>query len=56
MNKRHWITLAPHDELDESLVEELVTASYLAVVAGLARRLRPVDPHTYGAGRAGEAP
>ena len=48
MNKRHWITLHPDGSLEEGLVEELVTDSYLAVVAGLPKRLRPVDPYRYG--------
>lgn len=47
MNKRHWITLRPGD-LDAQLVEDVVTESYLLVVEGLPRRLRPVDPSTFG--------
>ena len=47
MNKRHWITLRPGD-LDAQLVEDVVTESYLLVVEGLPRRLRPVDPATFG--------
>ena len=46
MNKKHWITLA--GGVDEKLVEELVTDSYLLVVAGLTEAEQPVDPHTYG--------
>lgn len=53
MNKRHWITVHPGEGLDASLVEELVTESYLLVVEGLPRRERPVDPETFG--RRGEA-
>jgi len=50
MNKRHWITLNPGGrlELDRQLVEDLVTESYLLVVEGLPRALRPVDPDTFG--------
>ena len=50
MNKRHWITLEDGDGVDETLVEELVTDSYLLVVAGLPKAEQPVDPHTYGSG------
>jgi len=31
-------------------VDDLVTESYLLVVEGLPRRLRPVDPTTFGSG------
>ncbi|WP_462418488.1 MmcQ/YjbR family DNA-binding protein [Kytococcus sp. Marseille-QA3725] len=48
MNKRHWISLHPGDELDAQLVDDLVTESYLLVVAKLPRRERPVDPDTFG--------
>lgn len=43
MNKRHWISLRPGDELDERHVHELVVESYLLVVEGLPRKDRPVD-------------
>lgn len=49
MNKRHWITLHPGGGLEAQLVRELVTDSYLLVVANLPRRLRPVDPEIFGA-------
>jgi predicted DNA-binding protein (MmcQ/YjbR family) len=39
MNKRHWISLAPGPGVSVELVEELVSNSYLLVVAGLPRRL-----------------
>lgn len=42
MNKRHWITVHPGDEVSEELVRELVTESYLLVVAGLPRARRPL--------------
>lgn len=35
MNKRHWITMAPGDSIDEQLVEELVTESYRLVTRTL---------------------
>ncbi|MFJ4074977.1 MULTISPECIES: MmcQ/YjbR family DNA-binding protein [unclassified Curtobacterium] len=44
MNKRHWITLAPGDGIDETLVEDLVANAYDLVVAGLPRAKRPLDP------------
>ncbi len=50
MNKKHWITLEGGDGVDEKLVEELVTDSYLLVVSHLPKAEQPVDPHTYGGG------
>lgn len=47
MNKRHWITLRGGGSLDRGLVEELVTDSYLLVVAKLPRARQPVDPATF---------
>ena len=46
MNKRHWITLHPGDGIDQGLIDELVTESYLLVVEGLPKGLRPIDPAT----------
>lgn len=48
MNKKHWITLHPSEELEPGLIEDLVTDSYLLVVANLPRAQRPVDPVTFG--------
>ncbi|MFJ2370942.1 MmcQ/YjbR family DNA-binding protein [Microbacterium sp. NPDC087665] len=48
MNKKHWITLTPGDSLEEGLVTELVTESYLLVVEKLPRAQRPVDPDLFG--------
>ncbi|ALV45298.1 cytoplasmic protein [Arthrobacter alpinus] len=48
MNKQHWITLNPGGELQEDLVDDLVTESYLLVVENLPRAKRPVDPETFG--------
>lgn len=53
MNKRHWITVAPGEGVDRRLLEELVTESYCLVVGTLPKAKRPVDPHTFGADRAG---
>jgi len=50
MNKKHWITLEDGESIDKTLVEELVTDSYLLVVSGLPKAEQPVDPHTYGSG------
>ncbi|MEV4668128.1 MmcQ/YjbR family DNA-binding protein [Microbacterium sp. LWO12-1.2] len=48
MNKKHWITLTPGPSLEEGLVTELVTESYLLVVEKLPRAQRPVDPALFG--------
>lgn len=48
MNKRHWITLRAGGALEEELVRDLVTESYLLVVETLPRAQRPVDPATFG--------
>lgn len=44
MNKRHWITLVPGDELDERMVEELVTDAYRLVAGGLPEAPHAADP------------
>lgn len=38
MNKKHWITLLPHGGLDVSLIDDLVTESYLLVVEKLPKK------------------
>lgn len=43
MNKRHWVSVYPHAELHQQLIEELVTDSYRLVVEKLARAQRPID-------------
>ncbi|WP_223626928.1 MmcQ/YjbR family DNA-binding protein [Microbacterium sp. EST19A] len=48
MNKKHWITVNPSEDLEPELIEDLVTDSYLLVVANLPRAKRPVDPATFG--------
>jgi predicted DNA-binding protein (MmcQ/YjbR family) len=48
MNKKHWITLLPGPSLEDGLVAELVTESYLLVVEKLPRAQRPVDPQLFG--------
>ena len=42
MNKRHWVSVYPHAELDQQLIEELVTDSYRLVVEKLPRGQRPI--------------
>ncbi|WP_402843141.1 MmcQ/YjbR family DNA-binding protein [Microbacterium sp. GXS0129] len=44
MNKKHWITVYAGGSLDEELLRELVTESYVLVLEGIPRRDRPVDP------------
>ncbi|MDN4648586.1 MmcQ/YjbR family DNA-binding protein [Curtobacterium sp. PsM8] len=44
MNKRHWITIAPGEGIDEQMVEDLVANAWDLVVAGLPRARRPFDP------------
>ena len=50
MNKKHWITLHPSGSIQQGLVEDLVTESYLLVVENLPRARRPVDPAVFGRG------
>ena len=42
MNKRHWVSVYPHSELHQQLVEELVTDSYRLVVEKLPRAQQPI--------------
>ncbi|MFJ9909144.1 MmcQ/YjbR family DNA-binding protein [Streptomyces sp. NPDC101152] len=51
MNKKHWITLEGGEGVHKELVSELVTDSYLLVVARLPKAVQPVDPQTYGSGK-----
>jgi predicted DNA-binding protein (MmcQ/YjbR family) len=48
MNKKHWITLHPSGDLPTQLIDDLVTDSYLLVVANLPHAKRPVEPNTFG--------
>ncbi len=48
MNKKHWITLHPGEDISKQLIDDLVTESYLLVVEGLPRAKRPVNPETFG--------
>ena len=52
MNKKHWITVRPGTNLPDSLIDDLVTESYLLVVEKLPRAQRPVDPTTFAGLRA----
>lgn len=47
MNKKHWITIRPGADIEQALVDNLVTESYLLVVAGLPRQSRRIDPDTF---------
>lgn len=51
MNKRHWITVRPGGAVDEALIHDLVTDSYLLVVEKLPRAIRPVDPALFARDR-----
>ena len=55
MNKTHWVTVLPSAKgrpcLPAEELEELIVSSYLLVVAGLAKKERPVDPYAFGAAR-----
>ena len=48
MNKKHWITVIPGPGINDELIRELVTESYLLVVAGLPKYRQLVDPASYG--------
>ncbi|WP_167199755.1 MmcQ/YjbR family DNA-binding protein [Brevibacterium pigmentatum] len=62
MNKKHWITVAGEgagagdgdgsdaagDRLDPDLLHDLVLESYCLVVAKMSKKVRPVDPETFG--------
>ena len=39
MNKRHWISVYDHNEIDRELIEDLIQSSYELVVT----RLKKVD-------------
>jgi len=41
MNKRHWLSAWPGDDLEEDLVRDLVKNSYRLVVGSLPRSRRP---------------
>ncbi|MBZ4487120.1 MmcQ/YjbR family DNA-binding protein [Microbacterium sp. cx-55] len=56
MNKRHWITVYPDGGVPASLLEDLVTESYLLVVGRLPRAKRPVDPALFGDHRSQDVP
>lgn len=48
MNKEHWITLSAGGSIDQALVEDVVTESYLLVVERLPKAKQPVDPRSFG--------
>lgn len=43
MNKRHWISIYAGEQISEGLIKQLVEESYELVVAGLPKRLRPME-------------
>lgn len=49
MNKKHWITVHPGDDIDKALLQDLVTDSYLLVIQNnLPKKAWPVDPERFG--------
>ena len=48
MNKRHWITVHPGDDIDGALVDDLVTEAYLLVLEkNVPKSQWPVDPAAF---------
>ncbi len=47
MNKKHWISVRPGDDVTVGMVRELVKQSYGLVVASLPKSERPVDPKRF---------
>ncbi|MFD5215464.1 MmcQ/YjbR family DNA-binding protein [Microbacterium sp. NPDC058345] len=47
MNKQHWVSVHPGEQVPTEVLDELVVESYRLVVGGLRRDLRPVDPATF---------
>ena len=48
MNKWHWVSVYPHADLHQRLIEELVTDSYRMVVEKLPKTQCPIDPTSLG--------
>lgn len=48
MNKRHWVSVYPHADLHQRLIEELVTDSYRMVVEKLPKTQCPIDATSLG--------
>lgn len=49
MNKRHWITITPGGDIEQGMVEDLVTESYLLVIESNVPKYQwPVNPATFG--------
>ena len=42
MNKKHWVSVVLHPDLDPELLEQLVEDAYDLVVSGLPRSRRPM--------------
>ena len=54
MNKVHWNSIVSGPGITPELLKDLITDSYLAVVAALPARLQPVDPQRHGLRQFGE--
>lgn len=46
-NKKHWVTVAPGDDLTVGMIKDLVVESYRLVVASLPQRERPINPKSF---------
>lgn len=53
MNKKHWISVYPGEEISEALLRDLINDSWNLVVDGLAKRdqkrVRPAKAEIYSA-------
>ncbi|MDO4911535.1 MAG: MmcQ/YjbR family DNA-binding protein [Corynebacterium sp.] len=49
MNKKHWISVYPDEQLTEELLTDLIKNSYALVVSSLAKSKRPVSEATLAA-------
>lgn len=45
MNKTHWVSIRPGEDISIGLVRKLVTDSYTLIVESLPRNKRPIDTH-----------
>ncbi|MDO4909936.1 MAG: MmcQ/YjbR family DNA-binding protein [Corynebacterium sp.] len=46
MNKKHWISVYPHEDLTYEFLEDLIKNSYALVVSGLPKKKRPISEET----------
>lgn len=47
MNKKHWISVYAHKDVNDQLLRELIIDSYLNVVASLPKAMQPVHPERF---------